>query len=205
MAYENFKPAVWSELIDRALEKNLVFGKLANRKYEGDIARHGSTVTIPRIGSATIGDYTGADITFGEDAGAKQIIAIDKSKYFALTFDDVDMAQSLGAIKDTVVEEAIYKMADTVDMEMAKLEAKVVATNRVAVANGGSILAGGVFFGGVSPVLNISGYLVLKPSSCSPNPSSLPSLNSIFVASICVINSSLFFTFDILAAINAFL
>ena len=37
MSYNNFKPEVWTELTNRNLNKNLVFGALANRKYEGKI------------------------------------------------------------------------------------------------------------------------------------------------------------------------
>lgn len=133
MAYDNFKPAVWAEKIGRQLEKSLVFGRLANRQYEGTISKDGSTVTVPRVGAATIGDYTGADITFETPAGAKQTIAIDKTPYFALTFDDVDKAQALNGLKGVQVEDAIYRLADRVDTDLAKLESKVKATSRVAV------------------------------------------------------------------------
>ena len=142
MSYTNFKPIVWSEMIDRELEKNLIFGRLANRQYEGNISEHGTSVTVPRISATTVGDYTGAEITFEEDAGAKQVILIDKSKYFALTMDDIDKAQALNGVLDLRTVDAIYRMADKVDIELAKMEAKVVAANRNALALDGKILAG---------------------------------------------------------------
>ena len=118
MSYNNFKPEVWNELTNRNINKNLVFGALANRKYEGKIENFGSSIRVPSIGSVTVGNYTGADITFQEDTGAYQTINIDKAKYFALKMDDVDKAQ------------AIPGMADVVDTELAKLYTK--CKNKVA-------------------------------------------------------------------------
>ena len=87
MSYNNFKPEVWAELTNRNLNKQLVFGALANRNYEGKIENMGSSVRVPSIGSVTVGDYTGADITFQEDTGAYQTININKAKYFALKME----------------------------------------------------------------------------------------------------------------------
>ena len=130
MSYNNFKPEVWTELTNRNLNKNLVFGALANRKYEGKIENFGSSVRVPSIGSVTVGDYTGADITFQEDTGAYQTITINKAKYFALKMDDVDKAQAIPGVMETLTDQAIYEMADVVDTELAKLYIK--CKNKVA-------------------------------------------------------------------------
>ena len=124
MSYNNFKPEVWAELTNRNLNKQLVFGALANRNYEGKIENMGSSVRVPSIGSVTVGDYTGADITFQEDTGAYQTININKAKYFALKMDDVDKAQAISGVMETLTDQAIYEMADVVDIELAKLYAK---------------------------------------------------------------------------------
>ena len=132
MSYQNFKPEVWTELTNRNLNKNLVFGALANRKYEGKIENFGSSIRVPSIGSVTVGDYTGADITFQEDTGAYQTIQINKAKYFALKMDDVDK------VIEGLTEQAVYEMADVVDTELAKLYTKcknkvsgTIGTNKV--------------------------------------------------------------------------
>lgn len=139
MSYQTFKPEVWAELTNRNLNKQLVFGTLANRNYEGKIENMGSSVRVPSIGSVTVGDYTGADITFQEDTGAYQTININKAKYFALKMDDVDKAQAIPGVIEALTDQAIYEMADVVDTELAKLYAKckskvagVIGTDKVS-------------------------------------------------------------------------
>lgn len=139
MSYQTFKPEVWAELTNRNLNKQLVFGALANRNYEGKIENMGSSVRVPSIGSVTVGDYTGADITFQEDTGAYQTININKAKYFALKMDDVDKAQAIQGVIEALTDQAIYEMADVVDTELAKLYAKckskvagVIGTDKVS-------------------------------------------------------------------------
>lgn len=125
MSYSKFKPQVWAQIIDRELKKNLVFGMLANRNYQGLIQNEGDSVKIPSISAVTIQDYTGADLTFSEDEGNEQIIQIDKAKAFAIVMDDVDKAQAVNGVMDLRTQNAVYRMADAVDTELAKLEAKV--------------------------------------------------------------------------------
>ena len=139
MSYQTFKPEVWAELTNRNLNKQLVFGALANRNYEGKIENMGSSVRVPSIGSVTVGDYTGADITFQEDTGAYQTIQINKAKYFALKMDDVDKAQAIPGVIEALTDQAIYEMADVVDTELAKLYAKckskvagIIGTDKVS-------------------------------------------------------------------------
>jgi hypothetical protein len=133
MAYDVFKPEIWSEMIERKLEKSLVFGALANRDYEGNIARMGDTVHIQTVGATTVNDYTGADITFESPTGATQAITIDKAKYFGLTFDAVDKAQAEPELMEKQINDALYRIADSMDQSLAALESKVAAANRVAV------------------------------------------------------------------------
>jgi len=125
MSYSKFKPQVWAQIIDRELKKNLVFGMLANRNYQGLIQNEGDSVKIPSISAVTIQDYTGADLTFSEDEGNEQIIQIDKAKAFAIVMDDVDKAQAVNGVMDLRTQNAVYRMADAVDAELAKLESKV--------------------------------------------------------------------------------
>lgn len=131
MAYDVFKPEIWEDKIERELEKSLVFGMLANREYEGNIARQGDTVHIQRVGASTIGDYTGADIDFETPNGATQAIVIDKAPYFALTFDSVDKAQSQPELMTKQVADAVYRLADRIDTDLAKLHTKISAKTTV--------------------------------------------------------------------------
>ena len=139
MAYQNFKPEVWAELVNRTLNKALVFGALANREYEGKIETMGSSIRIPSIGAVNVSQYTGADITFQEDTGAYQTISIDKAYYFGLKMDDVDKAQAINGVMEKLTEQAVYEMADVVDRALAELYTKakskvagVIGTNKVS-------------------------------------------------------------------------
>ncbi len=137
MAYDVFKPEIWEDKIERELEKSLVFGMLANREYEGNIARQGDTVHIQRVGASTIGDYTGADIDFETPNGATQAIVIDKAPYFALTFDSVDKAQSQPELMTKQVADAVYRLADRIDTDLAKLHTKISTKTTVTSAETG--------------------------------------------------------------------
>ena len=67
MAISTFIPQVWSARLQENLQKELVFGSLCNRNYEGDIAQWGDTVHIntlkdkrlPATGNVLIGGYDG--------------------------------------------------------------------------------------------------------------------------------------------------
>lgn len=143
IAYNNFKPEIWEDKIERELEKSLVFGMLASKEYQGNIARQGDTVHIQRVGATTIGQYTGADIDFETPAGATQAIVIDKAPYFALTFDSVDLAQAQPGLMDTQVQDAVYRLADDIDTNLAKLYTKISAKTTVTKEETGkSVLTG---------------------------------------------------------------
>lgn len=143
MAYETFKPEIWEDKIERELEKSLVFGALANKEYQGNITRMGDTVHINRVGATKIGQYTGLDIDFESPNGSTQAIKIDKAPYFALTFDSVDVAQAQPGLMDAQVQDAAYRLADDIDVTLAKLHSKVSASTTVTKEETGvSILAG---------------------------------------------------------------
>lgn len=128
MSFNNFKPEIWEEKIERELEKSLVFGRLANREYEGNISKAGTTVHVQTVGATTVGNYTGEDITFNSPEGLTQAIVIDKAPYFALSFDSVDKAQAQEGLMDKQVQDAVYRLADSVDQELAKLHTKINAS-----------------------------------------------------------------------------
>ena len=66
MAYQNFIPEVWSEAIDRELEKALVFAEGCNRQYDGDVKKMGDTVRILGVGRPTIVTTQNREITLAE-------------------------------------------------------------------------------------------------------------------------------------------
>ena len=62
MAISTFIPQVWSALLNENLRKNLVFGALCNRNYEGDIAQWGDTVHIHNLADITDRDRHPSDL-----------------------------------------------------------------------------------------------------------------------------------------------
>lgn len=121
MAVTNFIPALWSARLLANLQANHVYANVVNRDYEGEIKSMGDRVKINSIGSVTIGDYTGADITGAEDLnGSGQELVIDKAKYFNFQVDDVDNAQSNPKLMDAGMGQAGFNLADAFDKEIAK-------------------------------------------------------------------------------------
>lgn len=121
MAYENFKPTIWSEYIQRELEKKCKLVADCWRQFEGE-AKKGKTVKILGVGSPTIGDYTGESIGTPETiADSYTDMKIDQAKYFNFAVDDVDRAQSTPGLMEALMQEATYRMALAQDTYVAEL------------------------------------------------------------------------------------
>lgn len=135
MAITNFIPEIWSANILVELQKSLVFGALANRDYEGDIANAGDTVHVTGIQDITVGDYTAhTDIAIeaasDKDAGT---LVIDQAKYFAFEVDDLEKRQALGGLQAQFTSNAAYQLADVADQYVAGLMAAAAGSTVPAV------------------------------------------------------------------------
>ncbi|MBQ6946748.1 MAG: hypothetical protein IJN42_01765 [Clostridia bacterium] len=129
MAYEKFKPIIWSQFIQRELEKKCRLVEDCWKKFEGEV-KHGKTVKILGVGSPTIGTYTGASIGSPEVVEGTEVnLNIDQAKFFNFMVDDVDRAQSVPGLMETLIEEATAKMAQNRDSYVAGLAAE--AENKV--------------------------------------------------------------------------
>jgi N4-gp56 family major capsid protein len=131
MAITNFQPEIWSATLLSVLRKSLVFGALANRDYEGEIANAGDTVHIVSIGDPTIGNYTkDTDITIQVLTDADRTLVIDQQKYFGFEIDDIDMRQAAsgGALMTEAATRAGFGLGDTADQFLAAKLA-LAATN----------------------------------------------------------------------------
>jgi hypothetical protein len=123
MAYTNFKPTIWSEHIQRQLERDCLFWDCCNHEFEGE-AKRGEKVKIVGHGRPTIGDYTGADIGAPETvADNAQFLEITQAKFFNFAVDDVDKAQSIPGLMDSLMAESAAAMAQTRDEFIAKVAA----------------------------------------------------------------------------------
>lgn len=124
MAITNFIPEVWAATLLSNLQKNLVYGGLANRDYEGEITAFGDTVHITSIAAPTIKAYTkDTDLDAAQAlTDADRALVINQSQSFNFQVDDIDLRQSRngGALMDEAAQEAAYALADVADAYLAK-------------------------------------------------------------------------------------
>ena len=122
MAYNNFKPVIWSKYIQTELEKKCRLVEDCNTQFEGE-AKQGGRVKILGIASVTIGDYNPkTGIGAPEQAADSSIFMdIDQAKYFNFRIDDIDRAQSVGSLKEIQLKDTISKMARVRDSFVASL------------------------------------------------------------------------------------
>jgi len=113
----NFVPQIWSTLINKSLEKSLVYGSCTNSVFEGQIKSAGQILHISEIGDITVNPYVAGTTTLAyeelNDAG--QNLTISESKSFSFKLDDVNKYQANAELLKPAVEKATYAIADTID------------------------------------------------------------------------------------------
>ena len=124
MAYQNFIPSVWSEGINRELERLCVFAEDCNRKYEGKVKKQGESVTILGVGKPTIKRIAKAsrnkDIDSPEEIEDTSVIMyINQIAYFNYLVGDIDKAQAVDGIMDALEAETSEGLANEVDTYIA--------------------------------------------------------------------------------------
>ena len=124
MAYENFIPTVWNEAIQRELEGSYVFVEDCNRQYEGDVKKQGDSVRILGVGKPTIKKLerssASGDIDSPEELEDSSVtMYIRQISYFNYMVGDVDRAQAVGGLMDTLSKETSEALADEVDTYVA--------------------------------------------------------------------------------------
>lgn len=125
MSYKNFIPTVWSEAIERELDRIHVFKEDTNRQYEGDVENMGDTVKILGVGKPTITDTTDTDITLSDPEVVEDtsvIMPINQKAYFNYQVGDIDKALSKPkGIMDALSQETSEGLADKMDKYIANL------------------------------------------------------------------------------------
>jgi hypothetical protein len=122
MALDTFVPSLWAASMLKPFYKNLVFGSVVNRNYEGQIRQMGDSVRINEIGSVTISDYTKyGSLSWQELTSAQKTLYMDQAKSFSFAVDDVDIAQANMNVMPDAMQEAAYAMADEIDQHIAGL------------------------------------------------------------------------------------
>ena len=126
MSYANFVPTVWSEAIQRELERKRVFVEDCNRSFEGAIKQKGDTVRILGVGKPTIksilkknasGDIDGPEEV--EDTSVS--LTVDQIRYFNYMVGDIDKAQSVGGVMEALNKESAEGLANEEDSYVSSL------------------------------------------------------------------------------------
>lgn len=131
MAYENFKPTIWSKFIQHELEKKAILLDSCWRKFEGEV-QHAKMVKILGVSKPTIGEYNGTSIGSPEVlADTSVMMLIDRAPFFNFGVDDVDKAQAIPGMMEAYMKEATLAMALEIDSHIAKqaLEAGAVSAS----------------------------------------------------------------------------
>lgn len=132
MAITTFIPQLWAARLLQAYEAQLVFGRLLNRNYEGEIKQMGDTVHINTLNDITIKEYeANTEIADPEQLSTEEkTLAIDHGAYYNFYLDDVDKAQAAGEVLNVAMTNAANRLAeDTEEYIIGKLLAE--ATNTV--------------------------------------------------------------------------
>ena len=142
MAISTFIPKVWSALLNENLRSNLVFGKLCNRNWEGEIAQYGDTIHIHNLADITVKPYTpNADIDEPEQlSGESTTLTIDHGVYYNFYINDVDKAQTNAELMSAAMRGAAYRIAE--DHEQYILDTILAGAG---MKTSGAIPTGGVY------------------------------------------------------------
>ncbi|MBQ7907682.1 MAG: hypothetical protein IJ309_06905 [Clostridia bacterium] len=139
MAFTNFIPSVWAESINRELERACVFLEDCNRQYEGLVAGKGDSVHILGVGKPTIKSLERENAS-GEIDSAEEIedtsviLNINQIRYFNYKVGDIDKAQSVGGLMDTLSQETSEGLANEIDKFIANMATSADVTTLASAA-----------------------------------------------------------------------
>lgn len=147
MAYANFIPEVWNESILRNLDRLCVFAEDCNRQYEGDVKGPGDTVHILGAATPTIKSINRSAANNAIDGpeelnGTDTTLAVNQMAYFNYMVGDIDKAQAVPDLMDSLSAETSEGIANVIDKYIASLA--VGATNlnsTAAVVNASNVLS----------------------------------------------------------------
>ena len=128
MAFQKFKPEVWSQKFMEDLDKTLVFKEDCNHDYEGDAKKPGDAVRIFGLGDVEIGAWHHGKLEKLSDAqevtGHSILMPINEIRTFNFEVgDDLDKAQAMGGsgLMGKFTSKAKDNIADVIDQFIAGL------------------------------------------------------------------------------------
>jgi N4-gp56 family major capsid protein len=121
MALDNFIPEIWSTQLLTNLHNDLVFGRVVNTDYQGEIANAGDTVRIHSVGPVSVSNYTKNTNHSDPEAldDSEVVLNITESKMFNFQVDDVDQVQQSPKMMSAAMREAAFALANVADTFLA--------------------------------------------------------------------------------------
>ena len=133
---DKFIPELWSPRLKHNMNARLIYGDRVNRDYEGEISGSGDTVHVNSIQAVALTAYDrngslAAPITLADGVVDLKITQADA---FNFKIDDIDKAQTKGAVMEEAMKEAGFAMANSVDKYIAGLYTEATAGAPLAAA-----------------------------------------------------------------------
>jgi N4-gp56 family major capsid protein len=121
MALDNFIPEIWSTQLLTNLHNDLVFGRVFNTDYQGEIAQAGDTVRIHSVGPVSVSNYTKNNDHAAPEAldDSEVVLNITESKMFNFQVDNVDRVQQSPKMMAAAMREAAFGLANVADSFLA--------------------------------------------------------------------------------------
>lgn len=120
MAFNEFKPILWTDNILENLDNATVFKDLCNRSYEGMISGKGSSVKLLEVGDVTTNAYNGS-VSYEDLDTASKTLLIDQEYYTAVTIEDIDAVQANQELISKATKRMGVSMAQNIDLHIAGL------------------------------------------------------------------------------------
>ncbi len=129
--YSAFIPEIWSQKLNKLLDKNCVMMQCVNRNWEGEISQQGDKVKIITPADVSVSTLTDANITYSSLTPTAQELVIDQKKFFAFKIDDVAKAQTNEDIMEAHLGNAKKAIEEVQDSYLLSLHTNVISANTV--------------------------------------------------------------------------
>lgn len=162
----NFIPEVWSQMIKRAVEENLVMASRVLR-FDADVSRKGDIIHVPDLSNLTANDKSAnTQITLNAPSESVTDITINKHKECSFNLEDILNAQSQYELMKMYADKAGYALAEKIDSDLIALYSglsQIVGTGAAALTE--ATLASGVALLDIANAPLTDRHLVIHPTA----------------------------------------
>lgn len=124
MAYDNFKPTIWSAKIQAELEKLCILQESCNTQFQGEVGE-GKRVKIIGATRPTAKVYMpGSEIDAAETpVDTSMYLDVNQYRYTHFIVEDIDQAQSVDGLMQSYIKGSAQELAEQRDSFIASLSA----------------------------------------------------------------------------------